>query len=916
MSLSYEEKVLLLRMYIPELEDPYRTWDTHEYVHVVANQWVVGVDGEVDPILDISYLDLSHPYFPLLCRLSRGQDCKAVMDIFKTPMDDIARDIKLLQNKHPLKFCCICICVLFNNTFEDHWLIDYDSIPDRHKTALEEVFDEFDLKLSRERDRNKILMNLHALEKSYTEHVDGKLRIAHWSLYSQCIKSCAQNLTEIFIKYSDFDLFARIFIMEGMGVDSCSLKRRHNTGRVLLTGNENIVVETSDQLVVLPQNRLKLFLERIKAMIIEKGLHRIYVLEQFKSKTFRRVFVKMCRNDMPTREGIKRHAIQNELQKGKQHMHNQMVFSGDSDEPFNLFEYPSEMEYLSIVKLLADFGCSPNTLTKQQRNTALHVSIIKGNLNIVKVLLSANADVNTPNRRGETPLHVACKCLNSAVPLLLDKGSNIDFQNLRGASPLFWACRKVNTDLLQLLIKRGADVNICDIKHKNALMWACRSLQRKLKYEMKPHSHYKINKSAFLILVKTGIDLNNCDYKGRTALMWVCFNGQSSLAKCLIEHGANVNIPDMEIRSAINYACVNGNVDTVRVLFENGALYNPGFGLNIPAQWEEPVGCRQKRWIKCKRLQLSGFDQNGNDIICKTSLLWCCEKKYKTLAALLINVQKCAKDGDIRDRKGKTSLIWACENGHSKLVSLLLKHESKMNSSDIEGKSPLIWACQGGHTKTAEILLKEGVDPNHFDNENKTPLMWASQFGKIRSAKVLLKYGANINVRDCYGKTAFMWACDKGDRYISEYLLNNGTDVNKGDINGTTGMMWACHAGYLKVVKCILDNGIDLETFDKKGKTALMYASQSGYIQTTTLLLETNANINSIDKTGKTAIMLACFQPQKPSGLTQPLTTRTKKCVQNYNQTILKQILYCMKSSLLLSHFKQHFHYCLIEGQM
>lgn len=60
-------------------------------------------------------------------------------------------------------------------------------------------------------------------------------------------------------------------------------------------------------------------------------------------------------------------------------------------------------DHVPIVHLLLKHGANPD------RPPVLHYAVIKGNLNIVEILLWYNADSNCKNSRGDTPLHVASR---------------------------------------------------------------------------------------------------------------------------------------------------------------------------------------------------------------------------------------------------------------------------------------------------------------------------------------------------------------------------------------------------------------------------------------------------------------------------------------------------------------------------
>lgn len=136
-----------------------------------------------------------------------------------------------------------------------------------------------------------------------------------------------------------------------------------------------------------------------------------------------------------------------------------------------------EVNNLNIVKLLINKGMDINQLPKDYKGkSALAYSVIKKNVDIVKLLLLNNADITIDK---EPILYTALIHYEyRIVKLLLDAGVDIDVRDGWGDTPLTKACKEGYTDAVKLLIEYGADVNYTDKKGKKPLYYAINSSKK------------------------------------------------------------------------------------------------------------------------------------------------------------------------------------------------------------------------------------------------------------------------------------------------------------------------------------------------------------------------------------------------------------------------------------------------------
>eukprot|EP00899_Mesostigma_viride_P010377 jgi/Mesvir1/19340/Mv10398-RA.1 len=153
-----------------------------------------------------------------------------------------------------------------------------------------------------------------------------------------------------------------------------------------------------------------------------------------------------------------------------------------------------------------------NRLDGLMRRAPLHVAAENGNVDIMKLLIDANADINLPDGDGATPLHwasahngvdavklllglhcnptvadnylhdlplhwAAAKGHVKVASLLVSAGSNPGAVNKHGWTPIHMAAANGHGDMIRFLLGRGADPNVQNNKGNTALHLACAGSQ-------------------------------------------------------------------------------------------------------------------------------------------------------------------------------------------------------------------------------------------------------------------------------------------------------------------------------------------------------------------------------------------------------------------------------------------------------
>ena len=128
----------------------------------------------------------------------------------------------------------------------------------------------------------------------------------------------------------------------------------------------------------------------------------------------------------------------------------------------SLIGYAIAQNNMDLLQMLIENGANVNyTNGDSWANTPLQTASRLGLDNVVRILLTRNADINAVDMNGNTALHTAA--LNSqlsVVKLLLEKNPNLDIQNKVGNTALHLAVISGNINIVGELVLKGANTRI------------------------------------------------------------------------------------------------------------------------------------------------------------------------------------------------------------------------------------------------------------------------------------------------------------------------------------------------------------------------------------------------------------------------------------------------------------------------
>lgn len=131
---------------------------------------------------------------------------------------------------------------------------------------------------------------------------------------------------------------------------------------------------------------------------------------------------------------------------------------------------------VSVVELLLSEGADPSLREKfHTGETPLLMALSKNNLDIVRILIERNANVNGTNFAGFTPLMRAAEQGHAAVVAeLLGRNARTSARTKDGATALHLAAGAGHTEIVRLLLDSGADVKGVTDNRESVLQLAAR----------------------------------------------------------------------------------------------------------------------------------------------------------------------------------------------------------------------------------------------------------------------------------------------------------------------------------------------------------------------------------------------------------------------------------------------------------
>jgi uncharacterized protein len=203
--------------------------------------------------------------------------------------------------------------------------------------------------------------------------------------------------------------------------------------------------------------------------------------------------------------------------------------------------------HTDLVRLLLERGADPNG--GDAGFSALHAAVLRGNVDIVNLLLAAKADVNARVIHGEPVRKYGQEYAITA--------------SWKGATPLWLAARFGEPAIIRALMKAGADIKIASDEGTSPIFatipaGGLGSGDRRERYHtdvetenLPPHEEEHATLEAIKAFVESGVSLDATDRAGNTLLHFAAPKGYDSVVEFLVAHGVEVNAKNTRDATAL-----------------------------------------------------------------------------------------------------------------------------------------------------------------------------------------------------------------------------------------------------------------------------------------------------------------------------------------------------------------------------
>ncbi len=379
--------------------------------------------------------------------------------------------------------------------------------------------------------------------------------------------------------------------------------------------------------------------------------------------------------------------------------------------------------WIKVARYLLENKADPNAMITERDGiykrsiTALYTAVLKNNIEMVKLLISHQAD---PNKGNQLPLCWAAGYGNLDIAELLLK-AKADVNNLddeSGLAPLHLAVESGHKSMAELLYRSGADLNIKKIQRGNRRndVNSYSSLHLAVKYN-------RIALMEWLCANKASVNIRTDD--GVSPMLLAVQSGNQDAVALLLKYHAEINptplTQEYSQPTPLLAAIYNKSIPIAKLLLENGAGPNGDQTLGSDPQWGNYVLNVAIYTAQEAMVELLLKNNAQVDIPNFPPLMYAINQGKGSMVKLLLEAGCQVKIEAVIDGTLFTPLTLAAHRNLKDIAELLIKSGADADKLSGAGQAPLHLAVMNANTNLV-ALLAEKANPNVLDTATQTPL--------------------------------------------------------------------------------------------------------------------------------------------------------------------------------------------------
>ncbi|KAF4962489.1 hypothetical protein FSARC_9442 [Fusarium sarcochroum] len=461
----------------------------------------------------------------------------------------------------------------------------------------------------------------------------------------------------------------------------------------------------------------------------------------------------------------------------------------------------AKLQNSEIVRLLLLRGADPNNYTNNSHSSdscgespLMQALQSPGGYDVVKQLVDAGADINTPVKQAgfyehmssPTPLIQAAANGDIRVAqLLIERGSEINIVSWNYSSAIQRAISRNDLDMLVFLLNNGADLNIrpsygCGENLGPRVLSSPFSLPLVVAAR---HGHIKIAQC----LLDFGAEVDGFIPSGfrlfdhETGLQISIQRCDLAMTELLLRKGASPNTRDATTPSALQQACQlfrdsSRQKRIINLLLESGADVNADPPTCDGGETALQIATRFRDYDLITSLISHGGSINSPRSCLQTAI----PLGNIDLVKFLLENGADANSQSHRNWLGRTRTVLqtALSSGSTKLVGLLLSAGAVLNAQPPpSGMSDLQAVLLSGNIELVQMVMRSGANVNENTLAwQQTPLEQAASLESVELVSLLVE--PNITINQGFFESALECAVKNCCTSIVQLLLESGADID------------------------------------------------------------------------------------------------------------------------------------------